>query len=242
MKKVLYTMMATTLFVIAFASLSLAQAVGGEWEATITSPQGAQTSKLVLKQEGETLSGTLKGERGELPVKGTVKGDDVKIMFTIKFQDNDFAITLSGKLAGDAMKGPADFGGMAEGDWSAKRAGGGGAAPAAAPAAKASGAASAGESVWDVVFSTPNGDVSAKLAVKQDGENLSGMVHGQPPMGDVPLKGTLKGDVLEIKYTIKFDGNDLPITMKGKVMGAEIKGSADYGGMAEGEFKGKKSN
>ena len=68
------------------------------------------------------------------------------------------------------------------------------------------------------------------------------MVHGQPPMGDVPLKGTLKGDVLEIKYTIKFDGNDLPITMKGKLTGAEIKGSADYGGMAEGEFKGKKSN
>ena len=66
MKKVLYTMMATTLFVIAFASLSLAQAVGGEWEATITSPNGPQTSKLVLKQEGETLSGMLKGERGEL--------------------------------------------------------------------------------------------------------------------------------------------------------------------------------
>ena len=45
-----------------------------------------------------------------------------------------------------------------------------------------------------------------------------------------------------LKYTIKFDGNDLPITMKGKLNGAEIKGNADYGGMAEGEFKGKKGN
>ena len=57
----------------------------------------------------------------------------------------------------------------------------------------------------------------------------------------MPLKGTLKGDALEIKYTIKFEGNDMPITMKGKLNGAEMKGTADYGGLAEGEFKGKKN-
>ena len=234
MKKILLSISASLLFVLTCASFASAQSVAGDWDVTVVSPQGERTMKVTFTQDGENL----KGSMGPLPVTGTVKGSDVTLKYTVKFQDNDLPITMTGKLAGDAMKGEADFGGLAQGDWSAKKSGG-----AAAPAAaKASGAASAGESNWDVVFSTPNGDVSAKLAVKQDGETLSGMVHGQPPMGDVPLKGTLKGDVLEIKYTIKFDGNDLPITMKGKLTGAEIKGSADYGGMAEGEFKGKKSN
>ena len=57
-----------------------------------------------------------------------------------------------------------------------------------------------------------------------------------------PENGSVvKGDALELKFTIKFEGNDLPITMKGKVTGGEMKGSADYGGLAEGEFKGKKN-
>ena len=120
------------------------------------------------------------------------------------------------------------------------------AAAAAAPAASSATAApAAGGAVpvvgdWDVVFETPNGDVAAKISVKNEGGALTGMVHGAPPMGDVPLKGTASGDSFEIKYTIKFDGNDLPITMKGKVEGGAIKGAADYGGMAEGGFKGKK--
>ena len=56
----------------------------------------------------------------------------------------------------------------------------------------------------------------------------------------VPFKGTLEGDAVEFKLTIKYENNDVPITSKGKVAGTEVKGTVDYGGMAEGEFKGKK--
>ena len=236
MKKMLLSISASLLFVLTCANFVNAQ-VTGDWDVTVVSPQGERTSKVTFTQDGENL----KAMMGPYAVTGMVKGSDVTIKYTVKFQDNDLPITMTGKLMGDSMKGEADFGGLAQGEWSAKKSGGA-AAPAASAkaAAPASGAASAVAGEWDVVFSTPNGDIPAKISVKNEAGALSGMVKGAPPMGDVPLKGTATGDAFEIKYTIKFEGNDLPITMKGKIEGTSIKGSADYGGMAEGEFKGKK--
>lgn len=238
MKKMLYSMAASMLFVLMFGTLSLAQT--SSWEVTLNTPNGPVKFQANLKVEGETLSGTLKSERGELPVTGTLKGSDITLKYTVKFQDNDLPITMTGKLDGDSAKGDADFGGLAQGDWTATR-GGGVATTAAVAASSPSSSAAAAAGEWSLTFSTPQGDIPAKFTIKQEGENLTGEVKGEGPIGTVPLKGTLKGEVLEIKYTIKFEGNDMPITMKGKLTGAEMKGSADYGGMAEGEFKGKKN-
>lgn len=238
MRKMLFTLAASLLFVLSFATLAMAQSINGDWEAKIVSPQGERVVPISLKQTGESITGKM----GPYDVTGSIKGSDVTLKYTVKFQDNDLPITMTGKLNGDSMGGKADFGGFAEGEWSAKKAGAAAATAPAAPAAAAgssSAAAAAGE--WSLVFSTPQGDIPAKFNIKQEGEELSGEVKGEGPIGNVPLKGTLKGDTLEIKYTIKFEGNDLPITMKGKIMGAEMKGSADYGGLAEGEFKGKKN-
>ncbi|MFN7926490.1 MAG: hypothetical protein U0Y68_00835 [Blastocatellia bacterium] len=236
MKRMLYLAVTAIQLVFVFAAASLAQSVAGDWQVTLNSPQGSQTSNMALKQEGDNLSGALKNERGELPVKGTIKGSDVTIKFTVKFQDNDFPITLTGKLAGNDIKGDADFGGLAQGDWSAKRAG-----EAASAAAPAKAAASASGATWDLTYTSPVGEFPVILTVQQDGENISGIadMKGQNAQ-KVPFKGTLKGDNVEFKLTIKYEGNDLPITSKGTVSGGEVKGRVDYGGMAEGEFKGKK--
>ncbi len=240
MKKMLLSISVSLLFVLMYASLASAQSVTGDWDVTVVSPQGERTSKVTFTQDGEAL----KAMMGPYAITGSVKGSDVTLKYTVKFQDNDLPITMTGKVAGDTMKGEADFGGLAQGEWSAKKSAGGAAAAPMAAAKPTASAASAGAAAvigeWDVVFSTPNGDIPAKISVMNDGGALKGMVKGAPPMGDVPLKGTATGDAFEIKYTIKFEGNDLPITMKGKVEGSSIKGSADYGGMAEGEFKGKK--
>ena len=237
MRKMLFTVAASMLFVLSFATLAMAQSINGDWEVKIVSPQGERVAPVSLKQSGENISGKM----GPYDVTGSIKGTAVTLKYTVKFQDNDLPITMTGTLTGDAMGGKADFGGFAEGDWSAKKSGSAAAlaAPAAAAASASSSAAGAGE--WSVTFSTPNGDIPAKLSIKQEGETLMGEVKGEGPMGNVPLKGTLKGDAVEIKYTIKFEGNDMPITMKGKVTGGEMKGTADYGGLAEGEFKGKKN-
>lgn len=239
MKKVLFSLATIALSIVAFASLAFAQSVAGDWDITITSPQGPNTSKLIVKEAGGALSAALKNDQGELPTKISVTGSDVKINFTINFQGNDFPITLTGKVTGDTMKGDADFGGLAQGDWSAKRAGG---AAAAAPAAAASSSSAAGAK-WDLTFTSPVGDFPVNLTIKQDGNNLSGTAKmGGPSPQEVPMTGTLKDGVLDFKFVIKYEGNDLPIMSKGKVNGSEVSGTVDYGGMAQGDFKGKKAN
>ena len=238
MKKVLFSLSAVALFVVAFASVASAQSLAGEWDLTINTPDGPKPSKFVVKQEGSALSGALKSDQGELATKVALTGDNVKINFSIKFNDADLPITLSGKLVGDMMKGEADFGGLAQGDWSAKRAAG-----ASATAAPSSATASTAGAKWNLTYSSPVGEFPIDLTVTQSGETLSGMAKmGGPTPQEVPVTGTLKGDAVEFKIVIKYEGNDLPIVSKGKITGSEVKGSVDYGGMAEGEFKGKKGN
>src|SRR5262249_57974548 len=91
--------------------------VTGDWDLTINSPQGARQGKISLKQEGEKLTGMLKNQRGELPLEGSVKGKEIKLKYTVKFQDQDLVITMTGNVDGDAMKGYADFGGLDQRGW-----------------------------------------------------------------------------------------------------------------------------
>jgi len=104
-----------------FVILTAAQSADGDWEITLNTPGGSRQSKATFKQDGEKLSGVFKNERGEVPCQGTLKDKEIKLSYTIKYQDQDMTITLTGKIDGDSMAGKADFGGLAEGDWTAKR-------------------------------------------------------------------------------------------------------------------------
>src|SRR5438874_13825339 len=106
-------------FVALLAAPALAQTnLTGDWDATITSPQGANSVKVTLKQDGDKISGIFKSPMGELPFTGgTLTGDDLKFGFSLPVQGQMIEITLTGKVAGDAITGKADFGGFAEGDW-----------------------------------------------------------------------------------------------------------------------------
>src|SRR5678815_4846365 len=144
------------------ASPVLAQTnITGDWDVTVTSPQGTNTTPVTFKQEGAKVSGIFKSPQGTLPFdNGSVTGDDLKFTFTVNAQGMELPITLTGKIAGDTITGKADFGGFAEGDWSAKRsaataAAAAPAAPAAAPAATASVASGTGfGGKWDVMLKT----------------------------------------------------------------------------------------
>jgi hypothetical protein len=95
--------------------------VTGTWESTIESPQGTLTSIATYKQDGETLTGTHVGQAGELPLKGTVKGNLITYQITVDLGGQQLTITYSGKVEGDGISGTADFGGMGSGTWTVKR-------------------------------------------------------------------------------------------------------------------------
>ena len=96
--------------------------ITGDWDVTVVSPQGTNTTPVTFKQDGDKVSGIFKSPQGTLPFEGgKLTGDDLTFTFTITTQGMQLPITLTGKVAGETIAGKADFGGFAEGEWTAKR-------------------------------------------------------------------------------------------------------------------------
>jgi len=225
--------------------------VAGNWDVTINSPQGANTSLVVFKQDGDKVSGVLKGRGGELPFEGgTLTGNDLKFSFTINTQGMALPITLTGKVSGDTMTGKADFGGFAEGDWTAKRASAtADAAPAStastttattttAPAAASSTAGANGK--WDVLLVTPGGEFPATATLTDTAGKISGTFASQ--MGEVAVTGTLEGKALKMTMVAQTPQGEMTVVLTGDVDGdAIVNGQADVPGVGAMPWSAKRS-
>ena len=96
--------------------------VTGEWAFTVETSQGSGTPTFTFKQEGEKLTGNYKGQFGEAPLTGTVKGGEIKFTIKISAQGQELTITYTGKIESkDSMKGTAVLGELGEANWTAKR-------------------------------------------------------------------------------------------------------------------------
>ena len=96
--------------------------ISGVWNFAVETQAGSGSPTFTFKQDGENLSGTYKGQFGEAPLTGAVKGADVKFTVKVNAQGQDLTINYTGKIDGkDSMKGSASFGEMGEGTWTAKR-------------------------------------------------------------------------------------------------------------------------
>lgn len=117
------------LFAVAASSgTALAQAAGaeptavGDWAVSINTPQGLVEVGMTLKlAEPGKLSGTAKGEIGEFPVTGTIDNTGIVFVFTVQYNGSPLTLTFAAATPDDTMKGTVDFGGMAAGDFAAKR-------------------------------------------------------------------------------------------------------------------------
>jgi hypothetical protein len=118
------------LFITLLASVALAGAalaadanVAGEWDFTVETQAGTGSPHFSLKQDGATVTGTYKGQLGEAPVTGTVKGNELTLNFKVNAQGADLAITYSGTVVGDTIKGKVSLGELGEGSFTGKKAG-----------------------------------------------------------------------------------------------------------------------
>jgi hypothetical protein len=94
--------------------------VAGTWEMTIQGGPEPFTQTLTIQQDGSTIKGSVKGERGESPLEGSVAGN--KINFTVKLDTPDGTMTIehTGTIDGDSMKGTFHME-QFDGEWTAKR-------------------------------------------------------------------------------------------------------------------------
>ena len=224
--------------------------VAGDWNFTIVSPQGTNTMKVNLKQDGEKVSGVIKGQAGELPMTGTLTGNDLKLGFAVPFQGQSLEIGLTGKIEGSAIAGTADFGGFAQGEFSAKRPDAAETTTAAATTMETAATTTAPSTAttttaggitgkWDVTLKTPGGEFPATATLAEEGGKLTGTLGSQ--MGEAPVTGTLEGKALKLTLVAKTPQGDMTIEMTGDIDGDSIvNGKAEIAGMGQMEWTAKR--
>jgi hypothetical protein len=239
-------LLALLLFVAgpAFAQTNIA----GDWDLTIESPQGARTVPVSLKQEGEKITGVFKSPGGELPISGTLTGNDLKLSFTVSMQGNALEIAMTGKVTGESFAGTADFGGFAEGAFSGKRPAATATTTApsttteptpAAPPAATTTVPGGLSGAWEVVLKTGGGDFPATATITEDGGKITGTFSTQ--MGDLPVTGTVEGKAVKLSMVAKTPQGDIPVALTGDLDGdSVVNGKADFGGMGQGEWTAKR--
>lgn len=94
--------------------------VAGTWDCVVETQQGSGTPVFTFKQDGAKLTGTYKGQFGEAPVTGTIKGNAISFSVTVNVGEA-LKIEYTGVVDGAAMKGTTKFGSDAEGTFTAKK-------------------------------------------------------------------------------------------------------------------------
>jgi opacity protein-like surface antigen len=103
--------------VLAFGAMqsALAADVTGTWAMT-TDVQGTTGNpSFVLKQDGETVTGSYKGQLGEAPVTGTIKGNELVLNYKVSAQGTDLEVKYTGTVDGKNITGKLSLGELGEG-------------------------------------------------------------------------------------------------------------------------------
>jgi hypothetical protein len=95
----------------------------GAYNVTIELPNMTANPSLVLKQDGEKLTGEyVSAQYGKFPIAGTVKGADVSFSFAMNVEGNGLNVTYTGTVDKDGViKGSVAYGDMMSGTFSASR-------------------------------------------------------------------------------------------------------------------------
>ena len=96
--------------------------VSGKYQITMNTPMGAQTSSLVLKEDGNKLSGSMTTPMGSSEFdNGTVDGNSVSFEMKIAAMGQEFTLNCKAAIDGDNISGQmqtpmggADFSGKRE--------------------------------------------------------------------------------------------------------------------------------
>jgi len=119
------------LLIVSVVLLSLVPAVAadisGKWEAVITTPIGEMNYTFDFKVEGDKLTGkavmSMDSDSSESALtEGSVKGDEISFVETLKVQGQELRCEYKGKIAGDEIRGSRSVGSYGSEDFVARRA------------------------------------------------------------------------------------------------------------------------
>lgn len=92
---------------------------------------------------------------------------------------------------------------------------------------------------WKFTVETDQGTGNPTFVLKQSGEALSGTYTGM--LGKAEVKGTVKGERIEIELTPEIDGQKITVKYSGTITsGTRMQGTVDFAGMGSGKWTAAK--
>ncbi|MBS1819652.1 MAG: hypothetical protein JSU08_17090 [Acidobacteria bacterium] len=238
MKKYLGVLAAAAIVAFTPAASFAQSGPAGEWQISMTTPQGTTNSTLELKVNGDKVTGTLSNSMGPVGVTGTTADNAVKLSAELNIQNMSLTLAIDGKVTGDTMDGTVKVGDFGEFPFTGKR--GGASAAAAAPTAAAATNAVGGaitdlNGKWDIkIVIAGMGEMPATALMKQDGEKLTGTISG--PAGDMVIAGSVTGKAVKIEFEADTPQGKIPVTMTGDIGATSVVGKASVAGMGEADW------
>jgi len=118
-----------TFLLLATTLQCFAADITGTWKAEFDTQRGLQKYTFTLKQDGTKVTGKAnverEGEKREAELKdGKVEGDTVTFVEPLKIQDNEVAITYTGRISTNEIKFTRKVGDFGSSEATAKREGG----------------------------------------------------------------------------------------------------------------------
>jgi len=99
--------LATLSFLLGILALTaMAADVSGKWVAQMPGRNGqTREATFTLKADGETLTGTVSGPRGDTEIsEGKINGDEISFSQVMEFNGNQTKIRYKGVVSGDQIK------------------------------------------------------------------------------------------------------------------------------------------
>jgi len=93
--------------------------------------------------------------------------------------------------------------------------------------------------LWRVEFVTPLGQVGVNMTINQSGGKLTG--HVTDEYGEYEINGRIAENQVTVVWSVPEDGKMLEITMRGKLEGAVITGTAKLGDVGEGPLSARRT-
>lgn len=88
---------------------------------------------------------------------------------------------------------------------------------------------------WDLTTISPEGEFKSVMEVREDAGTLIAV--GKSPQGERKYDSVaVEGSNITMVITVDYNGSPMVITYIGKIDGAKIDGTTDYGGLATGTF------
>jgi hypothetical protein len=198
-----------------------AVSAAGTWKLSVETPNGTRERTVVLKQDGEKLTGTATGPNDQsVPLEDvSLKGKELR--FTLSFDRNGQTVkrTYVATLTGDTLSGTIEGGNQSR-SFTGKRD-----APTTIAVAGPAG-------VWKLTVQASDQTYHPTVTLLQQGDKWTGKFAVDQGMEE-PLKDlTVKGNQLDFKVDLQFNGMEIHLTFSGTVDGDKLKGSMDANGQA----------